>query len=95
MAWEELLKKGLNDYDSESMLIPMNQVLITAGTPPPPLRIKTSRLTQAMKDMKPGESFQADYATVRCYVSHAKYKGFRVTQKKVGDDLFQVWRLEG
>jgi len=75
------------------LFLPIFLRMDTNNEPPPPKRIKVSRLTEEMKALKPGESAVMDHATARCVMAFHRYNGKEVRQAKRGEGRVAIWIL--
>lgn len=64
------------------------------STPAPKPRERKSRLTDEIRNLKPGQSVIVDPKTARCAVAHIKYSGGVAVQQKKADGKIQVWMIE-
>lgn len=65
--------------------------IITSPSPPP--RKREARLTDAIRNLKPGQSIIADRATARCAIAHYRYRGIKTVQRELPDRQLQIWIL--
>ncbi len=57
------------------------------------MRAREFRLTPAIKQLEPGQSFITDKATARCAIAHFRHAKKKATQRTLADGRVQVWRL--
>ncbi len=60
-------------------------------TPAPKPRPRKKRITNEIRNMKPGESVVVDANTARCIVAHFRYHERTAVQRKTEDGKIQVW----
>lgn len=63
-------------------------------TPPPPPRGYTRRLTDAIKALRPGDSFKTDRDTAECAAAYFRRAGLGTRVRQQDDGTVQVWVVE-
>lgn len=61
--------------------------------PPPKKRQWKPRLTDAMRDLKPGQSVIVDHKTARCIAAYMRYNGKDTCLQTVSETTSQIWIL--
>jgi len=61
--------------------------------PPPPRRNRTDRLTDQMRNLKPGQSVIVCPKTAHCLAMHLRYKGMESRRQKIDTNNVQVWAV--
>lgn len=66
---------------------------IETGIAPPPERGREVRVTDAVRAMKPGDSFVCDEATAKSFRQFGYYHGWGTRQQTLRDGVLRVWRI--
>jgi hypothetical protein len=64
------------------------------NNPPPKKRQWNPRLTNEMRDLKPGQSVIVDPKTARCIAAYMRYNGAETCIQTISEKSVQIWILE-
>lgn len=62
--------------------------------PMPEPRIHTRRLPDAARSLEVGQWIDADYQTMQCIRHFMTHIGWKPVSKKLGENLYRVWRYQ-
>lgn len=62
--------------------------------PPPEKRTKQPRITNEMRQLKPGQSVIVDPKTAACIASYMRYNSRDTSRQTIGKNLVRIWILQ-